>query len=959
MHFLLTLFCFSISLTIYSQTDPVPMPTQIYGHPLYAQARALHYDQEKYAAALPLWKALISRYPEDSQPYSAAAMCEMVAGDYTNAFQHAQYAVQLYPLDGAAYGNMGLLKAVQKDPVAARHYLKIAAELSTTAEVDNLLYNLKAYADYYASSNYSLSDMYKSLHRELSDYFTTVQGKFAPFKKAYEDAFMAAGEGKANEAATLLQSTKAYFTSDKFLDINAYYFMVWNTAMELPDPQAAPWFMTELNEGFSKVTNMYLKSKLFSIWAMPHEARLDYEKVISQAKIILDDMAKASVLSYAQIELYIELCRYYNHAKKPDSRPIALELIRLENQYADPRIRCRIFLSACASLHESKNPADVLKAIEYGEIALAIAREQKFDQVTIKSALMVAYSNSGQAEKAAELQKDVAAGIHRDALEDQITKHSNQAILFANQQKLTESAASFEKAIALLRQKLNTLSPAEKLPYMANRGKIFIDVASIYSELGRHDKVLATLEEARNQHLAHSLGLAASNIASVAEIQATLGTDEALIYYNWIAETGFLYTVVTKTSVTSGINDPYYIFGPIKANMSAEMRLIENNMAQDEARAPSFVPAKPSDEQVSFAQGDINIIMELYRDMIQKGGRDAVVRTKSSAFAHMMYTAFMKPLMESLNGKKHLIFILDGALNYIPFETFWDRDNNQLLVEKFDVSYAPSATVLRGLRARQYPTTRKPILAMGGALYREGENKSSSLRSSADIERLREKVLSDVAAGKSILPSFRAFGYDQLSYLQGTLQEVEDIRAQIPGSVVLTGEQMQESTVKEMSNTNKLQEYKVLHFATHGWVNNIIPQLSGIAFCTYAEGKNGQDGFLLLPEIAKLKCKADLVMLSACQTGLGKAYGSEGIYGLPQAFFIAGANGVIASLWPVDDRATSILGAQVYKLVNEKNISYEKALNEVKRQFIRGDHNKDGYDFTAPVYWSPFIYNGK
>ena len=102
-----------------------------------------------------------------------------------------------------------------------------------------------------------------------------------------------------------------------------------------------------------------------------------------------------------------------------------------------------------------------------------------------------------------------------------------------------------------------------------------------------------------------------------------------------------------------------------------------------------------------------------------------------------------------------------------------------------------------------------------------------------------------------------------------------------------------------------------------------------------------------------------MVMLSACQTGLGKAYGSEGVYGLPQAFFVAGANSCIASLWPVDDMATSILGSQLYKLVNEKKIPYYKALNEVKRQFIRGEHNMEGRDFSAPVYWSPFIYNGK
>jgi hypothetical protein len=109
-------------------------------------------------------------------------------------------------------------------------------------------------------------------------------------------------------------------------------------------------------------------------------------------------------------------------------------------------------------------------------------------------------------------------------------------------------------------------------------------------------------------------------------------------------------------------------------------------------------------------------------------------------------------------------------------------------------------------------------------------------------------------------------------------------------------------------------------------------------------------------EIAELDIKADFVNLSACETGLGKIYGGEGVVGLTQSFLLAGANAVSVSLWMVADESTSQFMVSMYDRIQDKEISYADAMTEVKRRFINGNY---GEVYKAPYYWAPFVYYGK
>jgi len=166
---------------------------------------------------------------------------------------------------------------------------------------------------------------------------------------------------------------------------------------------------------------------------------------------------------------------------------------------------------------------------------------------------------------------------------------------------------------------------------------------------------------------------------------------------------------------------------------------------------------------------------------------------------------------------------------------------------------------------------------------------------------------------------------------------------------VLLHDNANEKNVK----SGELEKYKVLHFATHGFVNSERPELSGLLLAQDTTG--GEDGVLYSGEIYNLKLNADLLVLSACETGLGKIQNGEGIIGLTRALLYAGAKNIIVSLWEVNDKSTSDLMVNFYKkfLSSKGQHSYSEALRNAKLKMI-----SEG-KYSDPFFWSPFILIGK
>ena len=151
----------------------------------------------------------------------------------------------------------------------------------------------------------------------------------------------------------------------------------------------------------------------------------------------------------------------------------------------------------------------------------------------------------------------------------------------------------------------------------------------------------------------------------------------------------------------------------------------------------------------------------------------------------------------------------------------------------------------------------------------------------------------------------------------------------------------------------ELSNYRVIHFATHGLINNEHPELSGIVFSLFDSQGRSQDGFLRLHDIYNLHMPADLVVLSACSTGLGKDVRGEGLISLTRGFMYAGASGVVASLWKVDDDATAELMKLFYEGLFKKGLSPAAALREAQ---LRMSQQKA---WQSPYYWAGFVIQGR
>ena len=151
----------------------------------------------------------------------------------------------------------------------------------------------------------------------------------------------------------------------------------------------------------------------------------------------------------------------------------------------------------------------------------------------------------------------------------------------------------------------------------------------------------------------------------------------------------------------------------------------------------------------------------------------------------------------------------------------------------------------------------------------------------------------------------------------------------------------------------ELANYRIVHFATHGIIDSEHPELSGIVLSLFDNQGRSQNGFLRLHDIYNLHLPADLVVLSACSTGLGKNVRGEGVIGLTRGFMYAGASGVIASLWKVDDDATAELMKHFYAGLFKRNLSPAAALREAQ---LKVSQNKR---WQSPYYWAGFVLQGQ
>lgn len=193
--------------------------------------------------------------------------------------------------------------------------------------------------------------------------------------------------------------------------------------------------------------------------------------------------------------------------------------------------------------------------------------------------------------------------------------------------------------------------------------------------------------------------------------------------------------------------------------------------------------------------------------------------------------------------------------------------------------------------------------------------------------------------------------WQRLARLPFTRQEALAIAALVPAEHRLEATGFRASRTTVMSGD--LARYRLVHFATHGFLNSGQPALSGLVLSLLDQDGNEQDGFLRLNDIYNLRLRADVVVLSACQTALGKEIRGEGMVGLTRGFMYAGARRVVASLWQVNDSATAELMKRFYEGMLVDRLTPAAALRRAQRQLAAVPR------WSSPYFWAPFVLQGE
>jgi CHAT domain-containing protein/tetratricopeptide (TPR) repeat protein len=337
-----------------------------------------------------------------------------------------------------------------------------------------------------------------------------------------------------------------------------------------------------------------------------------------------------------------------------------------------------------------------------------------------------------------------------------------------------------------------------------------------------------------------------------------------------------------------------------------------------------------------------------------------------AAASNALYKAAVEPAANFI-GDKRLLVVADGALNYVPFEALVkttdgaDYASLSYLIKTNEVVYAPSASVIAAIRQQRgtSPTVRegsssgRHILLIADPIFRADDprlNGGMVGQPSGEARGLGlglASAVSDVAGAGGQTPVGM-----QLARLAGTRVEAQEI-AKIASA---GGNQPDVWTDLAASEDNvrgrDISNYRVVHIATHGLLDAERPQFTGIVLSLV--GNKTSDGFLRTDEIFNLKLGNSLVMLSACETGLGKEKRGEGVIGLTRAFMYAGAPTVGVSLWSVADKSTADLMTDFYqRLLGPSASSPSVALRDAQLAMINGKK------YSAPFYWAPFVLVGE
>jgi CHAT domain-containing protein/Tfp pilus assembly protein PilF len=473
-------------------------------------------------------------------------------------------------------------------------------------------------------------------------------------------------------------------------------------------------------------------------------------------------------------------------------------------------------------------------------------------------------------------------------------------------------------------------SKAERFTKLLSGGHTKADSAAAKKELNallaEYQEIQASIRAASPRYAA----LTQPQPLSVKEIQQqVLDHDTVLLEYALGEERSFLW------AVTPTILNSFEL--PKRAQIDSLARKVYDLLA---ARNQRTVNETPKQRRERLAQAD----------------------AEYQKTAAILSQTVLGPAAAQLGAKRWLV-VADGALQYLPFGALpvLQSTGYRPLALAHEIVSLPSASVLAVLRReleKRNPAS-KPVAVLADPVFaskdsRVKRNKLIAAKNigeqyaGLEVGRLPEDEL-ERALRNFALRDTTGFHIPRLVFSR---QEAEGILANAPAGETMKA--LDFAASRATATSAELSQYRMVHFATHGLLNSEHPELSGIVLSLVDEQGEPQNGFLRLHEIYNLNLPAELVVLSACQTALGKEIKGEGLIGLTRGFMYAGAACVVASLWKVDDEATAELMKRFYqKMLGPEKLRPAAALRAAQVSMWKEKR------WQAPYYWAGFVLQGE
>jgi CHAT domain-containing protein len=493
------------------------------------------------------------------------------------------------------------------------------------------------------------------------------------------------------------------------------------------------------------------------------------------------------------------------------------------------------------------------------------------------------------------------------------------------------------------------------------------------TRLANIDGRIADIDKRLKADFAEYVALVRPEPLKLEEVQAELGTEEALVFaidtddrFEPIAPEETFIWVVTKTDMrwvradlgTSGLTREV---GALRCGLDAA--LWDDEITS--ARCRDLLDGRPERD----IQGNVRLTT-LPFDIVR---------------AHALYKALFGGV-EDLIRDKHLLIVPSGPLTQLPFHVLVtehgagssaseaDLRTVAWLAKSHAITVLPAVSSLRALRrVAKASAGSKWMLGVGNPLLdgdptaRPWEAEWAKLarqkqvcaglshQVAADGHQYRSATRIATRGGRADLDHLRSQSplYDTADELCAVAEELK-----LAQDDILLGAKASEKAIKTLSDDGRLAQYRVLHFATHGTIAGEIEGTAepGLILTPPKDQSEFDDGYLAASEIAALKLDADWVILSACNTAAGGAQGAEALSGLARAFFYAGARALLVSHWSVDSAATvKLITSAVGTIARNKTTGRAEALRRAMLAMI----DKGGAREAHPAYWAPFVVVGE